>query len=242
LQTQNYVPFVLLIESVTIPINDSKSKILSSVGLFIIILNQGKYPFVELIVCEIVLALMIYNIFFDSVSKNKNELAFSVFHFLLLIYLFRNVLMIYFYYTDQIYLMNNYSPFLITIIIIPILIAYSGPGEKIKIRSNNLIRIPIFKINSEVPNLNLIQTKIPESFRELTKTEIRVLSLLAEGHNSKEICELMFISKRTVYFHLQNIKGKLNIDSTTRLTKFAIENRDNFVKIHQPAFLNSAKN
>ena len=39
----------------------------------------------------------------------------------------------------------------------------------------------------------------------LTKREIEVLSLIAQGCSSKEAAEALFVSKRTVDFHLANI-------------------------------------
>ena len=43
----------------------------------------------------------------------------------------------------------------------------------------------------------------------LTPREVEVLTLVAEGRSSKEVSEQLFISKRTVDFHLSNIYTKL---------------------------------
>ena len=45
----------------------------------------------------------------------------------------------------------------------------------------------------------------------LTRREVEILSLVIEGHSSKQVAELLFISKRTVDFHLDNVYGKLNV-------------------------------
>ena len=45
----------------------------------------------------------------------------------------------------------------------------------------------------------------------LTKREIEILALLGEGHSSKNIGDLLFISKRTVDFHLDNAYEKLGV-------------------------------
>lgn len=45
----------------------------------------------------------------------------------------------------------------------------------------------------------------------LTRRELEVLSLIVEGHSSKEVADLLFISKRTVDFHLDNVYGKLGV-------------------------------
>ena len=39
------------------------------------------------------------------------------------------------------------------------------------------------------------------------------MALLAEGHSNLEISDLIFISRRTVEYHLQSIYGKLEVNS-----------------------------
>lgn len=57
----------------------------------------------------------------------------------------------------------------------------------------------------------------------LTQRELTVLTLLAEGHNNKEIARMLGISVRTVETHRQNIKAKLDIHTAAGLTRYAIE-------------------
>jgi ATP/maltotriose-dependent transcriptional regulator MalT len=45
----------------------------------------------------------------------------------------------------------------------------------------------------------------------LTKRELEILSLIVEGHPSKKVAELLFVSKRTIDFHLDNIYQKLQV-------------------------------
>jgi LuxR family maltose regulon positive regulatory protein len=45
----------------------------------------------------------------------------------------------------------------------------------------------------------------------LTKREVEILSLIVEGHASKQVADILFVSKRTVDFHLDNIYSKLNV-------------------------------
>lgn len=46
---------------------------------------------------------------------------------------------------------------------------------------------------------------------QLTKREVEILSLIIEGHSSKKVAEILFISKRTVDFHLDNVYQKLQV-------------------------------
>lgn len=55
----------------------------------------------------------------------------------------------------------------------------------------------------------------------LTKREIEVLSLIAQGYSSKEAAEHLFVSKRTVDFHLANIYGKLQVNNRVQAFRAA---------------------
>lgn len=47
----------------------------------------------------------------------------------------------------------------------------------------------------------------------LTKREVEVLTLVIEGHSSKEVADMLYVSKRTVDFHLANIYDKLQVSN-----------------------------
>ena len=47
----------------------------------------------------------------------------------------------------------------------------------------------------------------------LTPTELRVAQSAAEGLSNREIAELIFVSRNTIAWHLQNIYRKLQVDS-----------------------------
>lgn len=47
----------------------------------------------------------------------------------------------------------------------------------------------------------------------LTKRELEVLALVIEGKSSKDVAEELFVSKRTVDFHLANIYDKLQVSN-----------------------------
>jgi len=62
-------------------------------------------------------------------------------------------------------------------------------------------------------------------FDALTKTERRVLRLIAEDKTSKEIGELLFIHPRTVDNHRTNICQKLNLHGSHALLRFALKHQ-----------------
>jgi DNA-binding NarL/FixJ family response regulator len=60
---------------------------------------------------------------------------------------------------------------------------------------------------------------------DLTPTEQRILSMLADHKTNKEIAAQMFISVRTVENHRANICSKLDLHGPHALVKFAIEHK-----------------
>lgn len=63
----------------------------------------------------------------------------------------------------------------------------------------------------------------------LTKREIEVLKLLAEGLFNKEIAYMLAISEKTVKNHVSNIFKKINVSDRTQAAVYAI--RNNIVNI-----------
>ncbi|MBC8136555.1 MAG: helix-turn-helix transcriptional regulator [Fibrella sp.] len=63
----------------------------------------------------------------------------------------------------------------------------------------------------------------------LTKREVEVLTLVIEGKSSKEVAEHIYISKRTVDYHLANIYKKLDV--TNRVQAFREATRRNLLPV-----------
>lgn len=55
----------------------------------------------------------------------------------------------------------------------------------------------------------------------LTKREIEVLTLIAQGYSSRESAEMLYVSKRTVDFHLANIYEKLQVNNRVQAFRAA---------------------
>ncbi|HEY0071820.1 MAG TPA: LuxR C-terminal-related transcriptional regulator [Chloroflexia bacterium] len=58
---------------------------------------------------------------------------------------------------------------------------------------------------------------------DLTRREIEVLRLIAEGLTDAQVAGRLVLSTRTVQAHLRSIYSKLNITSRSAATRYAIE-------------------
>ncbi len=61
-----------------------------------------------------------------------------------------------------------------------------------------------------------------ESFGRLTEREREVLRLIAQGHTTREIAEMLCLSPRTVERHRANIMGKLDLHNRAELVRYAV--------------------
>ncbi|WP_018478997.1 response regulator [Pontibacter roseus] len=66
---------------------------------------------------------------------------------------------------------------------------------------------------------------VAEESSGLSKREMEVLLLIAEGYTNAEIADKLFVSKRTVETHRQNILEKTKAKNTAHLIKYAMEHK-----------------
>jgi DNA-binding NarL/FixJ family response regulator len=60
---------------------------------------------------------------------------------------------------------------------------------------------------------------------DLSKRELQVLTLVAQGKSNKEIAGELFVGTKTVDTHKMRILDKLGLKNTVELTKYAIKNK-----------------
>lgn len=108
-------------------------------------------------------------------------------------------------------------------------------GYVLKDSDSNLLRKAIYTVYegekfvqpSLTPMLNASlasRTNIDYKLNELTRREIEVLKLIAEGMFNKEIASRLEISERTVKNHVSNIFKKIEVSDRTQAAVFAIKN------------------
>ncbi|MCF8025696.1 MAG: response regulator transcription factor, partial [Desulfobacteraceae bacterium] len=64
---------------------------------------------------------------------------------------------------------------------------------------------------------------VSERFKQLTNREREVLQLIAEGHSTRQIADILFVSTSTVKSHRAHLMEKLDLDSPVKLIHFAIQ-------------------
>jgi DNA-binding NarL/FixJ family response regulator len=61
----------------------------------------------------------------------------------------------------------------------------------------------------------------PGEDRGLTKREIEILQLVAEGHSNSQLAKMLWVTEQTVKFHLSNIYRKLDVANRTEASRWA---------------------
>jgi DNA-binding NarL/FixJ family response regulator len=92
---------------------------------------------------------------------------------------------------------------------------------------SRLIRFTVFNIQQrERKHTTIVSMPViaPEIHNKLSKTEFRIMQMIAEGLSTREIAQTLNISIKTVENHRHNISKKLNLTGHNSLIKYAIKN------------------
>jgi DNA-binding NarL/FixJ family response regulator len=60
-----------------------------------------------------------------------------------------------------------------------------------------------------------------DSVNVLTRREVEILRLVAEGHSNSTLAKMLWVTEQTVKFHLANIYRKLNVANRTEASRWA---------------------
>jgi DNA-binding NarL/FixJ family response regulator len=55
----------------------------------------------------------------------------------------------------------------------------------------------------------------------LTRRELEILQLVAEGHSNADLARMLWVTEQTIKFHLSNIYRKLNVANRTEASRWA---------------------
>jgi len=62
---------------------------------------------------------------------------------------------------------------------------------------------------------------VEEDTAVLTRRELEILQLVAEGHSNAQVGRLLWVTEQTVKFHLSNIYRKLDVSNRTEASRWA---------------------
>ncbi len=61
----------------------------------------------------------------------------------------------------------------------------------------------------------------PDDSPGLTRREVEILKLVAEGHSNSQLAKMLWVTEQTVKFHLSNIYRKLDVANRTEASRWA---------------------
>ena len=56
---------------------------------------------------------------------------------------------------------------------------------------------------------------------KLTRRELEILRLVAEGHSNAELAQILWVTEQTIKFHLSNVYRKLKVSNRTEASRWA---------------------
>ena len=89
-------------------------------------------------------------------------------------------------------------------------------------RGDSFLSPAVTKLMVENYQLGANDRASPDPYKQLTERERDVLKLLAEGHSTAKIAEILVITPKTVEGHKTNLMAKLGIHNRVDLVKYAL--------------------
>ena len=68
---------------------------------------------------------------------------------------------------------------------------------------------------------NGISSLAKDAIAALTKRELEILQLAAEGHSNSQLAQILWVTEQTVKFHLSNIYRKIDVANRTEASRWA---------------------
>lgn len=74
---------------------------------------------------------------------------------------------------------------------------------------------------SRAYSLSASSTELQPAAHDLTRRELEILQLVAEGHSNSQLARMLWVTEQTVKFHLSNIYRKLDVANRTEASRWA---------------------
>jgi DNA-binding NarL/FixJ family response regulator len=83
----------------------------------------------------------------------------------------------------------------------------------------------VFDESIYLPRMRDVSAAAParesRAVEELTRRELEILRLVAEGHSNAKLAKMLWVTEQTVKFHLSNIYRKLDVSNRTEASRWA---------------------
>ncbi len=66
-----------------------------------------------------------------------------------------------------------------------------------------------------------VSAQLQPAAHDLTRRELEILQLVAEGHSNSQLARMLWVTEQTVKFHLSNIYRKLEVANRTEASRWA---------------------
>jgi DNA-binding NarL/FixJ family response regulator len=76
----------------------------------------------------------------------------------------------------------------------------------------------------QTPTVRPLPAMAPDAPGGLTRRELEILRLLADGHSNSQLARMLWVTEQTVKFHLSNIYRKLGVANRTEASRWAQRN------------------
>lgn len=79
----------------------------------------------------------------------------------------------------------------------------------------------VYLPNSRQQTVAVERTPANEDLPDLTRRELEILQLVAEGHSNTQLAKMLWVTEQTVKFHLSNVYRKLEVSNRTEASRWA---------------------
>jgi DNA-binding NarL/FixJ family response regulator len=66
-----------------------------------------------------------------------------------------------------------------------------------------------------------VASELQQNPHDLTRRELEILYLVAEGHSNAKLAKMLWVTEQTVKFHLSNIYRKIGVANRTEASRWA---------------------
>lgn len=79
----------------------------------------------------------------------------------------------------------------------------------------------VYLPSSRQPAVSPERSPAAEDLPDLTRRELEILQLVAEGHSNTQLAKMLWVTEQTVKFHLSNVYRKLDVANRTEASRWA---------------------